>query len=236
MEGLEKGEKRNLKEIKVLSPTAILGYGFPESSFREGLKQEPDVIAVDGGSTDPGPYYLGAGVSFTDREAVKRDLKIMLRAGVKHHLPVLVGTAGGSGGKIHLEWCVEIVKEIARENGFRLRVGLIDAEINKDTIKDFFRKGRVSPLFPAPETSIEEIEASSRIVAQMGVEPIIQALNEGVDLILAGRAYDPSIFAAAPVKEGFPPGLALHMGKILECASIAAESCPYEGQIGRAHV
>ena len=44
------------KMLKVLSPTAILGYGFPESSFEEGMSRKPDVIAVDAGSTDPGPY------------------------------------------------------------------------------------------------------------------------------------------------------------------------------------
>ena len=57
---------------KVLSPTAILGYGFPEKSFKAGVERRPDCIAVDAGSTDPGPYYLGAGKSFTSRAAVKR--------------------------------------------------------------------------------------------------------------------------------------------------------------------
>ena len=42
-------------EFKILSPTAILGYGFPEESFRRGMAEKPDLIAVDGGSTDPGP-------------------------------------------------------------------------------------------------------------------------------------------------------------------------------------
>ena len=63
-----------MREFKILSATAILGYGFPEKSFIEGMKRKPDVIAVDAGSTDPGPYYLGAGKSFTNRGAVKRDL------------------------------------------------------------------------------------------------------------------------------------------------------------------
>ena len=70
-----------MDEIRILSPTAILGYGFPESSFQAGLAREPHLIAVDAGSTDPGPYYLGAGVSFTDRQAVHRDLRHMLVAG-----------------------------------------------------------------------------------------------------------------------------------------------------------
>ena len=83
------------KEFRVLSTTAILGYGFPEASFRAGLAKKPDLIGADAGSTDPGPYYLGAGKSFTDRSAVKRDLRFMLKAGVERGIPVVVGTAGG---------------------------------------------------------------------------------------------------------------------------------------------
>ena len=63
-----------MEEMRILSTTAILGYGFPMESFEEGMKRKPHVIAVDAGSTDPGPYYLGAGISVTDRNSVKRDV------------------------------------------------------------------------------------------------------------------------------------------------------------------
>ena len=56
----------------------------------------------------------------------------------------------------------------------------------------------------------------------MGEEPFIEALNNGADMIIAGRAYDPSVFSALAIKEGFDKGLAIHMGKILECAAITA--------------
>ena len=85
-----------MEEIRILSTTAILGYGFPMESFVEGMKRKPHVIAVDAGSSDPGPYYLGAGKSFTDRNSVKRDLEIMIPAGIEAKIPVIVGTAGGS--------------------------------------------------------------------------------------------------------------------------------------------
>jgi hypothetical protein len=39
----------------VLSPTGIVGYGFPERSFEAGLEAGPQVIGCDGGSTDQGP-------------------------------------------------------------------------------------------------------------------------------------------------------------------------------------
>jgi len=88
-----------MKPLTLLSPTAILGYGFPDSSFERGLSFGPDVIAVDAGSTDPGPYYLGSGKSFVARGSVKRDLTYLLRAARSLRVPLLIGTAGGSGAK-----------------------------------------------------------------------------------------------------------------------------------------
>ncbi len=210
------------EEFKVLSTTAILGYGFPISSFQEGMKRKPDLIAVDAGSTDPGPYYLGAGVSFTDYGAVKRDLEIMLCAAVESNVPVVIGTAGGCGGAPHLEWNKKIIEEIARENGLHFKLATINAEIPKEYIMSELKKGKVQPLHPAPELTEEELAQTTRVVGQMGVEPIIKALEGGALVVLAGRAYDPSVFAALAVKEGYDKGLAIHMGKILECASIAA--------------
>jgi hypothetical protein len=56
----------------------------------------------------------------------------------------------------------------------------------------------------------------------MGVEPFIKALGMGAQVIAAGRAYDPAVFAALPISMGYDPGLSIHLGKILECAAIAA--------------
>lgn len=210
------------REMRVLSTTAILGYGFPKASFEEGLKRRPHVLAVDAGSTDPGPYYLGAGVSFTDRSAVKRDLEMMLVAGRRRGIPVIVGSAGGCGARPHLEWNLEIIREIARENCLKFRLAVIPADIEKAFVREQLQKDAVIPLAFVPPLTMEDIEASTNIVAQMGVEPIIRALEAGAEVILAGRAYDPTVFAALAIKEGYDRGLALHMGKILECASIAA--------------
>lgn len=211
-----------MKEMKILSPTAILGYGFPESSFEEGMKLNPDVIAVDAGSTDPGPYYLGEGKSFTDWNGVKRDLGYMIPAGIKNKVPVIIGTAGGSGADSHLSWNVDIIKEIAKEKNLTFKMAIIHSEIDKDLIKDKLKNGSIKPLFPAPEITEKDVDESVRIVAQMGVEPFIKALEEGADVIISGRAYDPTVFAALAIKNGYDEGLATHLGKILECAAIAA--------------
>jgi len=211
-----------MKEQRVLSPTAILGYGFPLKSFQEGMKRRPHVIAVDAGSTDPGPYYLGAGVSFTDRNAVKRDLEIMILSGLEQGIPIIIGTAGGSGGKPHLDWNVEIIREIAREKKLKFKMAVIHGEIDKNRVVEKMRQGKLAPLYPAPELTESELKKTVRVVGQMGVEPFMQALALGAQVIVAGRAYDPAIFAAQALCAGFDKGLAMHMGKILECACIAA--------------
>ncbi|MBN1623727.1 MAG: acyclic terpene utilization AtuA family protein [Clostridia bacterium] len=211
-----------MRKIKVLSPTAILGYGFPEESFEAGLALLPDVIAVDAGSTDPGPYYLGAGIPFTDRDAVKRDLAIITKGALKCNIPLIIGTAGGSGGNSHLEWCLEIEKEVLSELG-NARLAVISAHIDKERVLGNIKNGETEPLAFVPALTEKDVEDATEIVAQMGMEPIIRALENGADIIMAGRCYDPAVFAALPVMKGYPTGLALHMGKILECAAIAAD-------------
>jgi hypothetical protein len=211
-----------MKEIRVLSTTATLGYGFPEASFRTGLERLPDVIAVDAGSTDPGPHYLGAGVSYVDRKATHRDLSFMFKAGRDLQIPVLVGSAGGSGGEPHLSWTLGIVREIARDLNLSFRLAVIHGEIEKEVVLGAWEAGQISPLPPVGPLSREDILESAHIVGQMGMEPFIKALEAGAEIIVAGRSYDPSMFAALPIMKGFDPGLAIHMGKILECAAIAA--------------
>jgi hypothetical protein len=206
----------------VLSPTAILGYGFPEASFKRGLACEPDLIAVDAGSVDPGPYYLGAGKSFTARAAVKRDLELMLVAGIERGIPLVVGSAGGAGARPHLQWNVDIVTEIARERDLQFRLGTIAADITPQQLQQALAEGRIKALTGAPQLTAESIDQSSALVGQMGTEPIEAALEAGCDVIIAGRAYDPAVFAALPIVRGYDRALALHLGKILECATIAA--------------
>jgi hypothetical protein len=210
------------REFRVLSPTAILGYGFPEESFRRGIAKKPDLVAADAGSTDPGPYYLGSGKSFTDRAFVKRDLAFMLREGLACGAVVVVGSAGGSGAAPHLAWCRTIIEEIAREERLSFRFGVIATDVPKDRVKASLRAGHITPLPFVPTLTEEAIDASSYIVAQVGNEPIRRAFAAGCNVVLAGRCYDPACFAALPVHLGFDEALALHMGKILECGAIAA--------------
>lgn len=212
-----------MKEVRILSPQGILGYGFPAASFEAAIARKPHAIAVDAGSTDGGPHKLGAGVGIVSKAAVKRDLGMMIRAGLENHIPVIVGSAGGSGGHPHIQWTIDVVKELAKENGWNLKTAVIDATIDKSWLKQQLRAGEVKPMTGVPELTEDDVDQATEIVAQMGYEPYLEALNAGVDLIIGGRSYDPAMTVAACVHNGLNDiGLAYHMGKILECGALCA--------------
>ena len=81
--------------VRMVSATGILGYGFPESSLKAGLNRKPHMIGVDGGSSDPGPHYLGSGKTLSSRLAMKRDMALLLRGAIANKIPMMIGTCGG---------------------------------------------------------------------------------------------------------------------------------------------
>src|SRR4029450_1626201 len=48
-------------DIRILTPSGMLGYGFPVDHFKLGLALRPHAITIDSGSTDSGPPELGLG-------------------------------------------------------------------------------------------------------------------------------------------------------------------------------
>jgi len=51
----------------------------------------------------------------------------MLREALRVGIPVIVGSAGHAGARPHLDWTVEIVKELARENQWHFKVAPLTA-------------------------------------------------------------------------------------------------------------
>ncbi|MGE5522628.1 MAG: acyclic terpene utilization AtuA family protein [Rhodospirillaceae bacterium] len=209
-------------EVRMLSASGLLGYGFPEKSLKRGLERGLDMVGVDGGSSDPGPHYLGSGKCVNSRMAMKRDMALLLRAAIAHRIPMIIGTCGGAGGEPHLKACVELVHEIAREDASHFKLAVIHSEQDKDWLKDRLTAGKITPLGSAPPLTSEVIDRSERIVGMMGPEPYLAALEAGAQVILAGRSTDPAPWAALAMHHGMPPGPSWYAGKMLECGTGAA--------------
>lgn len=223
-----------MKEIVGLAPSGSLGSGFDLAAFRRALDEKPDFIGQDAGSTDMGPYYQGSSKPFLPRATYKHDLSIMLQAARALKIPLIVGSALTSGSRETLGQAVDIIQEIAREEGLSFRMAVVDAELDKADLKRRIAAGGIEDLGSGMELTPDIVDRCGPICAQMGVEPLIQALDGGAEVVIAGRACDDAVFAALPVLRGFDRGLALHMGKILECAGISAVPCDLaESMIGR---
>jgi hypothetical protein len=213
-----------IKEVRVLSATGVCGSGFKESSLERSLEMKPHFIGCDCGSTDPGPAPLGSGKTAFPRQAIKRDLRLMLMAARRVKIPLLLGSAGTAGGEPHLALVEGIVREIAAEDNLSFPMALIHSEQDKAYLKRRLREGRITPLKPAPVFDEEVIDRSVRIVGMMGTEPFLKALDDGAQVVIAGRASDCAIFAGVPISMGIDPGIAWHAAKILECGAAAAVS------------
>ncbi|WBB90985.1 acyclic terpene utilization AtuA family protein [Verrucosispora sp. WMMC514] len=199
--------------VRILVPVGMLGAGFPTETVDCGLALGADVIAVDGGSTDSGPYYLGAGTAKTARAAVARDLRLLLRAAATAGIPLVVGSCGTSGTDAGVDWVAGITREILTEEGLRLRLATIySSQQAADLDLD-----RIHPLPPAGDLDRATLESCTNIVGMMGHEPIAAALAAGADVVLAGRATDTAVAAAYPLLKGMPAGPVWHAAKIVEC-------------------
>jgi hypothetical protein len=206
----------------MMSASGILGYGFPEASIHAAMERKPHMFGVDGGSSDPGPYYLGSGKTLNSRLAMKRDLSLLLRAAIASGVPMMVGTAGGAGGEPHLQVCAEIVREIAREHDLHFKLALIHAEQPKEYLKRRLGEGRLRALDDAPPLDADALDSARRIVGMMGPEPYRAALDAGAQVILGGRGTDPSPWVALAMHHGMPAASSWYAGKMLECACNAA--------------
>ena len=210
-------------EIKILTPVGMLGYGYPAADFWRGIDAGANAIVIDSGSTDNGPQELALGLRTCSDSAYRRDLEPMLEACATRRIPLLIGSAGGTGTNAQVDFMVGLVRAIAADKGYRLKIAAIYADIPKSVVRDALKQGQIDPCGPVPPLEAAAIDEAQAIVAQMGVEPFLAALADDVDVIIAGRAYDPAPYAALCLRRGIDPGTAWHMGKIMECGAVCAE-------------
>lgn len=209
--------------VNAVAATGGLGSGYSEESLRVAVAAGADFIGCDAGSTDGGPYFLGSGTPKVSPAAYKRDLRPMLRAAVEHRIPVLMGTSGYAGSRAHVAWAADLVREVAAEDGLAFTMAVINSELDAATVHAYRERGRITPLAWSGELDAGTVDRAGRIVAQMGSEPFEAALHEGAQIIVAGRASDPAIYAAVPRMRGLTGGATWHAAKVLECGAACVE-------------
>ncbi len=219
----------------VVTPTGCIGN---RGIHRETLVHVLDsvdvqAIASDAGSFDCGPWYLGMGQPHSPTRTIEWDLDLLLTQARARDIPLIIGTAGGSGGRPHLDFTVDLVKKIAARRGLHFQLATISADVDREYLSSRAARELIPPIDHEQPLTPGHVDEAVSIVAMMGAEPMIQALEEGADVVVAGRASDSAVIAAAPMRQGADPGLAHHMGDVMECGeSIAVELEPLLRALG----
>lgn len=216
--------------VRVLVPSGALGLGYDKQALERAIAAKPDIIAIDGGSTDSGPSYLGRGVSKYARSSTKLEWRGLMETRAKAGVPLVIGTAGTCGADSAVDWLLEITEEILRETGMAAKIAVLKSGQPSDRVKAALAEGRISPLSPAPDISGALLDSCTNIVALAGAEQIAAALETGADIVIAGRTTDTAIISALPLIRGCHAGAAWHGAKVAECGALCATN-PQSGVI-----
>jgi hypothetical protein len=216
--------------VRVLVPSGALGLNYDKNALARGLAAKPDIIAIDGGSTDSGPAYLGRGVSKYSRASTKVEWRGLMIARAEAGVPLVIGTSGTCGSDSAVDWMLDITREIATELGQSIKIAVLRSAQDPEKMAEAFEADRITPLPNAPRIGRETFADCTNIVALAGAEQITAALETGADVIIAGRTTDTAIIAALPLMHGCHAGGAWHGAKIGECGALCASN-PQSGVI-----
>ena len=216
------------RRTRVLVPAGALGLGWDADALAAGVAAGPELIAIDGGSTDSGPSYLGRGVSKYARAQIKADWAELIDARAAAGCPLVIGTAGTCGAGPAVDWMRDITRELLAERGLRARIAALYCDRDPDRLAAAW--DRVTPLPGAPDATPDDVRACSHVVALAGVEQVQAALATGAEIVICGRTTDTALIAALPIARGTDPGAAWHGAKIGECGALCC-SHPWSGTI-----
>src|ERR1700736_3475888 len=150
-------------EVAVLVPTGMLGAGVRREHIRYGIAAGAHAIATDSGSTDSGPSYLARGVSKMNREAIERDLSILMDEAFKAKIPLLIGTCGTSGTDSGVDWTRDIAIEVAGDLRIEPKIACLYSEQNPADLVLKNQQGRITPLPPLDPATDKLLESCEHI-------------------------------------------------------------------------
>lgn len=223
-------QERLQDTVNIFVPTGALGVGMKSSDVAAGIAAGAHAIACDAGSTDSGPAYLATGRCKYSRAAIKSELQILMKAQAGAQIPLLIGSCGTSGCDIALNWMRDIALEVASEEGLSPRIAILYSEQKPALLETRALEGRILPLPPMTSAGQAHFDECDHIVALMGAEPYMAAIEAGADIVLGGRTTDTAVLAALPLLRGAGAGPAWHAGKIAECGALCTTR-PQDGGV-----
>jgi acyl-CoA synthetase (AMP-forming)/AMP-acid ligase II len=221
--------RRSVMSIEPVRILAFVNHIAPvpgiEADIARAFEWGVDVVVAQGTGSDWGPYWLGSGQQVSANQAA--NVEPYVRAAIEHGVP-FVFSFGIAGGNVHLDACLGAFDVLCARNGWSLEVGVIRSEVDPDLLLATIAGDQlVVPAGPgvalSPRLTTQDVHDAERIVALIGPEPVMAALDRGVDGVITGRALDIGLFMALPMLRGIPTAVAALAGKLLECGGLALE-------------
>lgn len=208
--------------VRVLVPSGVLGLGFDREALSAAAAMKPDVICIDGGSTDSGPHSLGTSTSKYSRAACKAEWRELMRVRAQLNVPLILGSAGTCGTDAMVDWMLTITQEIAVELEQTPKVTVVYSEQNKTHLLQAWHDQQIHELQPPLPLDAETIKSCEHVVALAGAEQIQVALQTGADIVIAGRTTDTAVVSALPLMLDCHAGACWHAAKIAECGALCS--------------
>jgi Acyclic terpene utilisation family protein AtuA len=162
-------------------------------------------------------------------------MKQILPACVERNIKV-TANAGG----VNVEGCAAAVRDVARELGLggKLRIGIVTGDNILDRIDDLLARGIELRNMDTDEPLATVRDRIQSANAYLGAAPIVEALNQGAQIVITGRATDTGLTLAPMIHEfGWGPNdwdrlaAGTIAGHIIECgAQCSGGNCQYEWQ------
>ena len=134
---------------------------------------------------------LGYATDFV--EMVRRVLPQCREKGIK-----IVANAGG----VNPVACREAVANVIRELGLSgIRIGIVEGDDILDDLKSLIDGGEPFKNMDNGELLEPHLDQVKTANVYIGAEPIVEALRQGADIVITGRATDPSVVLAPMIYE-----------------------------------
>src|SRR6266581_337615 len=145
-----------------------------------------------------------------------------------------------NAGGVNVEGCAAAVREVARELGLagKLKIGIVTGDDILDRVDDLIARGIELRNMDTDEPLANVRDRIQSANAYLGAAPIVEALNQGAQVVITGRVTDTGLTLGPMIHEfGWAPddwdklAAGTIAGHIIECgAQCSGGNCQYEWQ------
>jgi hypothetical protein len=109
----------------------------------------------------------------------------------------IIANAGG----VNAAACADAIAVVARKLGLPVKIGIVEGDDIMARVKDLIAEGESFASLDTGEPLEPYLDRLRSANVYLGVAPVVEALDQGADIVVTGRTTDPSLVVAPLVHE-----------------------------------